>query len=78
MIARHLAHACPAATRISFDDAIEWRKEHASAKWRPVVRAREPIKALLTTTSDARRFIQVTDFEGALAGALEGEVDLSV
>lgn len=78
MIAQHLARACPAATRISFDDAIEWRKELAGAKWKPVIRSLDTIKALLTTQPDVRKVIQVTDFDGALAAALDGEVGLSV
>lgn len=78
MIMRHLGRACPAAMQISFDDAIEWQKELPSAKWRPVVRAREPIKELLTPTSDARKFIQVSDFDGVLAAVLDGDNDVSI
>ncbi|KAH9930316.1 uncharacterized protein B0H18DRAFT_994372 [Fomitopsis serialis] len=78
MIAQYLMPACPVAKRISFDDAIDWQREPSSSKWKPVVRAREPIKALLRTQPDVRQMMQVMDFEGALAGILDGEIDLSV
>lgn len=78
MITQHLTHACPSVARISFDDAIEWQKEPPSAKWTPVVRAREPIKALLTASSDTRRMIQVADFDGALATVLDEDIGLSI
>ncbi|KZT67372.1 hypothetical protein DAEQUDRAFT_767274 [Daedalea quercina L-15889] len=76
MIAQHLMHACPAARRISFDDAIDWQREPSSSKWRPLIRAREPIKALLRTQPNIQDIMQVTDYEGTFAGILGKDIDL--
>ncbi|CCM02545.1 uncharacterized protein FIBRA_04647 [Fibroporia radiculosa] len=72
MIVKHLSRAFPTARKFSLIDAIEWHAESGSSEWRPIVRGRESVKALLLLEQEAIwDVMQVADFGGTLLALFE-------
>ncbi|KZT07280.1 uncharacterized protein LAESUDRAFT_725188 [Laetiporus sulphureus 93-53] len=69
MVTKHLARAFPSVTTFSFVDAVGWCKRTGDTAWKPVIRGRESVKALLELQEPGVwDILEVDDYGGALAG----------